>query len=139
MTDTDAAKEVVGAFIQAVWRDGDLDALARFWTEDCQNHAAPPGAREGLTALRAYHESFAPMLSALAPLRIDIVQQIAERDRVVTHLVASGRHGGDLPGLPATGRAVSMATIRIDRIADGRIAEHWSVADMAGLMAQLQA
>jgi predicted ester cyclase len=32
-----------------------------------------------------------------------------------------------------------LATIRIDRLAAGRIAEHWSVADMAGLMSQIQA
>ncbi|MFN6455887.1 MAG: ester cyclase [Nostoc sp. EfeVER01] len=28
--------------------------------------------------------------------------------------------------------------IRIDRVQDGKIAEHWSVSDAAGLMQQLQ-
>jgi predicted ester cyclase len=30
-----------------------------------------------------------------------------------------------------------MATIRIDRIADGKITEHWSIAGVAGLTKQL--
>jgi len=34
---------------------------------------------------------------------------------------------------------VALATIRIDRIQGGKIAEHWSVADVAGLIQQLQA
>jgi predicted ester cyclase len=55
----------------------------------------------------------------------------------MTHMVTSGRHSGDFMGVPATGRSVSLATIRIDRIVDGKIAEHWSVADMAGLVQQL--
>jgi predicted ester cyclase len=41
--------------------------------------------------------------------------------------------------VPLTGRTAPLATIWIDRLRDGRIAEHWSVADMAGFMQQLRA
>ena len=147
-----AGKQLVQTFLHVVWDGGALDRLGEFWTDDCVNHAAPPGHDRGLAALRAYHEAFLPLLAAFAPVRLDVVQQVAEAEaepgaggvRVVTHVVAHGTHGQAVLGAPATGRPVRLATIRIDRVVGGpdgraRIAEHWSVADMAGLVSQLQA
>ena len=42
-------------------------------------------------------------------------------------------------GIPATGRPVSIRVIDIVRFDDGRIAEHWNVGDVAGLLHQLGA
>jgi predicted ester cyclase len=130
-------KRVLEAFIEAVWRRGDLDALERYWTESCVNHAAQPGHDRGLAALRVYHEQFAAAFAAFAEARIAIVQQVADTDRVVTQMITTARHIGPFMGVAPTGRTVTLATIRIDRMEAGKIAEHWSVADMAGLMTQL--
>ncbi len=131
-------KPTVIAFIDAVWVRGDLEALDRFWTVGCVNHAAPAGHDVGLVALRSYHESFAASFSAFSDSSIQVLQQVEEGDRVVTQLVTSARHTGEFAGRPATGKQVTLVTIRIDRLVDGKIAEHWSVADISGLMAQLQ-
>jgi predicted ester cyclase len=97
----------------------------------------PGENKTGLELVRAYHQGFLEAFSGMSEVGIDIKMQIAEGDKVMTHMVTSGRHTGDFMGVSATGRSVSLATIRIDRIVDGKIAEHWSVADMAGLMQQL--
>lgn len=137
MDDVESNKQLLRDMIAAVWVDGDLDALPRYWTDDCRNHADPAGV-DGLAALRAYHADFAAQLAGFADLRIEVVQQVGEDDRVVTHLRTRGRHTGPFAGVAATGRAVELASLRIDRLRGGRIAEHWSVADVAGLLAQLQ-
>ena len=80
-------KRVILEMITAVWVRGDLDALGRYWTEDCRNHA-DTARQDGLTALRRYHEDFAMQMVGLADFRIDVVQQVGEGDRVVTHLRA---------------------------------------------------
>lgn len=131
-------KRVITEMITAVWVRGDLDALGRYWTEDCRNHADPAG-RDGLVALRGYHEDFAAQMVGLADVRIEVVQQVGEGDRVVTHLLARARHRDTFAGIAATGREVTLATVRIDRFREGRIAEHWSVADVAGLLRQIRA
>ena len=133
MTDSgvEADKQVVRDFIQAVWVRQDLTALDRFWTADCVNHAAPPGSDVGLEALRGYHEQFAAQFDGFSDTAIDVVQQVGEDDRVVTQLQTRARHTGDFAGVSATGKTVTLATIRIDRLAGGRISEHWSVADVA--------
>ena len=137
MPEVAANKRTVQDFIEVVWRQGDLAALPRFWTEDCQNHAAPAGVDHGMAALKIYHAQFAAAFDAFSDSHIEIVQQVAEGDRVVTQMVTSARHTAPFQGLQATNRTVHLATIRIDRLFGGKIDEHWSVADMAGLMQQL--
>jgi steroid delta-isomerase-like uncharacterized protein len=137
MSETFDPKTVIQHFFATVWGKGNLDALPEFWTTDCINHEMPGENKTGLELVRAYHQGFLEAFSGMSEVAIDIKQQIAEGDRVMTHMVTSGRHTGDFMGVPATGRSVSLATIRIDRIVDGKIAEHWSVVDMAGLMQQL--
>lgn len=139
MSETTKNKQLVQTFIQAVWNSQNLAALKDFWTEDCINHAMPVINNKGLEVLHAYHESFFADFAAFSNVQIEILQQVAESDRVVNYLKASGEHSGTFFGIAPTGKQVSLLSIRIDRIQDDRIAEHWSVADLAGLMQQLQA
>ncbi len=138
MGETENNKQTLQHFIQSVWREGNLAALPEFWTADCVNHAMSGADNCGLEALQAYHEQFIQAFSGISDFRIEIVQQVAEADRVVSQIVAHGRHSGAFMGIAPSDRSVSMQAIRIDRFAGGKIAEHWSVADLAGLMQQIQ-
>ena len=131
-------KRAIRQMVQAVWTDHDISALATYWTEGCLNHAAPEANRVGLDALRVYHEGFLTgFLPAFSNARIEFVQQVAEGDRVVSQMLFRADHTGPLFGNPPTGKAVTLSSIRIDRFEGGKIAEHWSVADMLGFMQQL--
>lgn len=65
--------------------------------------------------------------------------QVAEGDLVVTWLTAGGRHTGELLGVPATGKDVSMRGISVLSAVDGKIASRWAVSDLLGLFVQLGA
>jgi predicted ester cyclase len=123
-------KHLIQDLIQQVWRDGRLDELPRFWTVDCVNHADASAENSGSDAIRRYHEGFGIWFGDLDDIKIEVLQQVAEADRVVTQMLLRATH-------KATGRKVSLATIRIDRIVQGKIAEHWSIADMADFAQQL--
>lgn len=125
-------KIIVAKSIEVVWRRGQLEELGTFWTDDCVNHADPAPGNVGLEALRRYHENFGQAFAGFTSPTIEIVQQIAEENRVVTQILTQATHS-------ASGKLVSLSTVRIDRLQNGQIAEHWSVADMAGLMRQIQA
>ncbi|MEH2251953.1 ester cyclase [Nostoc sp.] len=139
MTDAGKNKQIIQNLVQVVWNDRNLTALKDFWTEDCINHTMPGSDNRGLDALRVYHESFFADFSAFSNIQIEIVQQVAESDRIVTYITTQGKHSGMFYGIPPTGKSISISAIRIDRVQDGKIAEHWSVSDAAGLMQQLQA
>jgi steroid delta-isomerase-like uncharacterized protein len=139
MNDTDKNKQIIQKFVQVVWNGRDLTALKDFWTEDCVNHAMPGTDNRGLNALRIYHDSFFDDFFAAFPnIQIEIVQQVAEGDRIVSYITSKGKHSGTFYGIPPTGKNISTSVIRIDRIQDGKIIEHWSVSDAAGLMQQIQ-
>ena len=134
MSPEESNKALIRRFYEEI-DAGNLDAMDELVAEDYMNHSpfpfpTPPG-REGLK------EAFRILWEA-TPGRHEIEDQLAEGDRVVTRLTAHGHHEGDLPGpIPATGNELHMSAVAIHRIADGRIAEHWSGKDELGLMIQL--
>jgi steroid delta-isomerase-like uncharacterized protein len=72
-------------------------------------------------------------------LVIKVVDQIAEGDRVATHVASTGTHTGTFQGIPATGKSVRIEGISIERYRDGRVAERWDQLDLMGLMQQIDA
>jgi steroid delta-isomerase-like uncharacterized protein len=60
-------------------------------------------------------------------------------DRVITRWTGTGTHVEELMGIPATDRSFSVEAISIHRIADGKIAEEWTVWDALGLLQQIGA
>ena len=63
---------------------------------------------------------------AFPDAHITINDLIAEDDKVVTRWTGSGTHQGALPGIPATGKKVSIDGISIDRISRGKFVELWA-------------
>jgi predicted ester cyclase len=83
---------------------------------------------------KGMHQLF---ISAFPDMKLAVEDEVAEGDQVVTRWVMHATHKGDLMGIPATGRQVAMSGISIDRVAEGKIVEHWGEFDMLGLMQQL--
>jgi steroid delta-isomerase-like uncharacterized protein len=130
----EGSKALVRRFYQQI-DDGNLEAMDELVTEDYRDHTPPPfpglgPGREGLKqAFRIFWDA--------TPGRHEIEDQIAEGDKVVTRLTAHGVHRRDLPGIPATGRQVTMTATVIHRIDNGKIAEKWADKDVLGFLQQL--
>ena len=60
-------------------------------------------------------------------------------DRVVVRWTGSGTHVGEINGIPATGKKISVDAITIHRMEGGKIAESWEVWDTLGFLQQLGA
>ena len=69
---------------------------------------------------------------------VEVEDQIAEGDKVVTRVTSYGRHEGDLPGIPRRGNDMEMTATVIHRIADGQLAEKWSDKDVLRMLQQLR-
>ena len=75
--------------------------------------------------------------SAFPDLQHTIEDLIAEGNRVVLRVTNRATHKGEFLGLPGTGKQVTITAIAIFRMADGKIAEIWGEADLAGLTQQI--
>ena len=76
------------------------------------------------------------MQAAVSDLRVSVEDIIAEGDKVATHLSVSGKHTGELMGIPPSGKEVVMRVSDIVRIENGKAVERWGVEDMSGFASQ---
>jgi steroid delta-isomerase-like uncharacterized protein len=60
-------------------------------------------------------------------------------DRVVARWTGTGTHRGELMGVEPTGLPISVEAISVFRVANGKIAEEWTVWDALGLLQQVGA
>jgi len=111
-----------------------LSVIDELVAEDFVNHSPPPFPVEpGREGLKQAFELF----RRATPGTHEILDQLAEGDKVVTRLRAVGTHENDLPGIPRTGNPLEMTATVVHRIENGKIAEKWSDRDELGLLRQL--
>ena len=67
----------------------------------------------------------------------DIQEIFSTDDRVVVRWIGSGRHTGEVNGIPATGKDVKVDAIAIQRMSGGKIAETWEVWDTLTFLQQI--
>lgn len=99
-----------------------------------EHEAGPPGSPSGPEGVKHF---FGMLRDAFPDAQITVEDQLAEGDKVVSHVVCRGTHNGEFMGIPPTGRSVVYEAIDIVRISGGQIVEHWGVTDNLGLLQQL--
>jgi predicted ester cyclase len=79
-----------------------------------------------------------PFRSAFPDFRMEIVELVAEGDKVVAHFKCSGTHEGEWRGVAPTGRRFEgVDEVYIFRIAGGRLVSAVAVEDNLSRMRQL--
>ncbi len=128
-------KAIVRRFFDEVWNQDDLAVADVVVTPDQVNHdPGLPGMPAGPEGLKYLVRTFR---AAFPDLQFTVEDQVAEGDRVVTRWTMRGTNTGSFLGLPATGRSVAVSGINIDRLANGKLVEHWRSADQLGMLQQL--
>ena len=72
----------------------------------------------------------AAFLAGFPDLRLVLEDVLAEGDRVAARWTFRGTHGGEFLGIAPTGKPVSMSAVEVNRVADGKVAEHRVVLDL---------
>jgi predicted ester cyclase len=136
MTDTlEANKALVRRLVEEGFNKGNLDVVDEIVAPDVVTHnpiildapEGPDSVRGGIEMIR---QSF-------PDIEVEILDMIAEGDRVAVFLLIRGTNAGDYRRGGATGKKGSLRAFFIWRVADGRLAESWGVADRFDLLQQL--
>lgn len=93
-----------------------------------------PGQAPGRANLKQY---IATLHRGISGLSMPILYIVAEEDKVAVLNKVLGSHSGELLGYPPSGSRVDIMAFQLYRLVDGRLAEHWEVADFATLTSQL--
>lgn len=127
-------KKIVTSFIDALFTQGDLEAVDVYLAEDFVNHDPPFGAsadREGMRTAGAMFRA------AFPDWHSDLELLVGEGDLVVEKFTASGTQRGEFMGVAGNGRRVQLHGINIFRVRAGRIVERWGRLDDLGVLRQL--
>ena len=130
-------KSIVTRFNKEVIEGGNGAAFRELMGPDFVNRSAPSGMPPGPEGMLYMFEKI--LRPAFPDMTVQIHDQVAEGDRVTTRKTLRGTHRGELMGIPASNKNVSIEIIDIVRIKDGRYAEHWGLTTLADVLAQLQA
>ncbi len=131
---SDKPDHVVRQAAEDIWSRRAPDAFERWHSPDFQNHTAPPGLDSSLASFKQVQTQFR---SAFSETSVQILEQVIEGDRVASRIRVRGVHTGAFMGAEPSGKPVEISGIRMDRVKNGRIAEHWAVIDLMGLMRQI--
>ncbi|MBI3959287.1 MAG: ester cyclase [Chloroflexi bacterium] len=93
-----------------------------------------PGMPHNYEGWKLAHEAF---VAAFPDMELTVEDQVAEGNAVVSRWTFRGTHQGELQGIPPTGKQVICSGVSIDRVANGKVVEHWIEFDQLGMMQQL--
>lgn len=132
---TEENKVIVHRLFDELFNHGNLSASEGVIAPDYIDHSPIPAPGPG-------PEGFS---RRAAGLRAAFVQKavfgvfLAEGDLVAFTWQFNGVHIGPFAGIAPTGRTASVSGINVERLKGGKIIEHWSQFDLAGLMKQFTA
>ena len=124
--------------VEEAWERGDLDSLDGYFAPDVISHASVPFLPPGLEGWKEAHRQ---MKAAVPDRRVEVLDVIAEGDKVAIRARLTGTNLGGFPwiDLSPNGNRIDMTFITIYRMENGRIAECWAVNDMGTLVRQVGA
>jgi predicted ester cyclase len=137
---TDDNKRVVSEFVRRCQDQHDLSYADEVFHPDFVNHYRPEGRVIPSTQRPAsgFQTFYGQLLRAFPDARMEINEQLAERDLVCTRKTLRGTHRGELWGLEPSGNHVEFEFVDIFRVADGLLIEHWTSMDLGALKNQMQ-
>jgi ketosteroid isomerase-like protein len=134
-SDTEANKAVVRRAFTAM-QQGDLPTLNAIFDPNGPWHI-PNGTTIKQGGPFTDLHSSCPMCASLQGRKITIDVMLAEGDLVAVRSIWTGTYMGMVRGVAIAGKPVTLVYMNIYRVAGGRIAENWALADGASLAKQL--
>ena len=132
--DTEANKAIVSCLFEEVFNQGNVDSADELIAPYFIHYTSGKMDAKGI---ESYKELVGSLRIAFPDLKVTVEDVIGEDNMVSTRQTYTGKHQGDLQGVPPTGIEAVFTGICIFRIADGKITEGWTEYDLLGLMLQL--
>jgi steroid delta-isomerase-like uncharacterized protein len=131
-----AAKDVIRRNTMEVQSGGDFALFDELFADDFLDHTPQPNCspdKQG--ALQLYKV----LRTAFPDFHAEIHWQRADGDVIVTYKTYHGTQRGEFLGIAPTGRAIRFETVDAMRVRNGKISEHWGVANLFSVLQQLGA
>jgi predicted ester cyclase len=121
--------------IEEGFGEGRLNVLDEVLAPGFVEHQAgiSPATVEGVKrAISALHAAFPDM-------KLKAEEIVTSGDKAWARSTGRGTHGGPFMGMPPTGRPFTVTVMDVCRFENGKMVEHWGVADQLALLVQIGA
>jgi predicted ester cyclase len=119
-----------------VWSDGNIEELDKIIAPNFTSHFIGGFEYKGIDGAK---NSVLETKKAFPDWKEDIVDIIAQDDKVVTRYHSTGTQLGNWDGIDSTGNKVDIYEASIYRLKDGKIVEQWGFWDEINLKKQMTA
>jgi predicted ester cyclase len=116
--------------LNAAFSYGDFTVIDEIAAPDCIEHQEGGKA----TGPEAVRRSAAGLRASFPDLELRVDDIAADRDIVWVRVRARGTDTGGVAGRPPSGRNIEADVIDVMRFRDGKMVEHWGVADRLGML-----
>lgn len=125
---------LIRVFYGELWNRWNDEAVDELLAEEFTFRGSLGDEVRGRSGFRAYRDR---VRGAFDDFHNEIVELVVDGDRAAARLRYTGRHAGEVLGVPATGRSISYHGAAFFRTAGPRITEVWVLGDLDGLHRQL--
>ena len=133
---SDDAKQIVRRNTEEVQSRGNFDLFEELFSDDFIDHTPQPNTTPDKDGVRNLYQT---LRAAFPDFHADIHWQSVDGDLVTTYKTYHGTHEGTFLGVAPTGRLIHFETVDAMRVHNGKIIEHWGVANLFSLIQQLGA
>lgn len=131
---TEDNKKLVLHWKDEIWTKRNLNIVDELYSPDYVGHiVGAPGPIRGREALK----QMLTVYFAAFDIYLKSEFLIAEDDMVAVYDTVRFKHTGAFQGIPPTGKEATITSTDIYRIANGKIVEQWTEANLLSLMQQL--
>jgi predicted ester cyclase len=132
---TEENKAIIRRWLKEGWSEGNLALADQLIDPGFVVHGA--GGQPTPSGPAGVKQLVAAWRTGFPDGQMNVDDLFAEGDKVVIRMTWTGTHRGGFYGHAPTGRRVSVTSIGIDRVANGKIVEGWGEVDMLGLYEQI--
>jgi steroid delta-isomerase-like uncharacterized protein len=136
ITSSDAAKAVVRRNTEEVQNCGNFELFEELFADDFVDHTPQPNTTPDKNGVR---DLYRRLRAAFPDFHADIHWQAGYGEMVTTYKTYRGTHDGPFLGIAPTHRKIHFESVNVMRVQNGKINEHWGVANLFSLMQQLGA
>ncbi|RYU97459.1 ester cyclase [Emticicia agri] len=129
-------KAVVLRFNKEFIEQGNMETFKELVADNVINHSAPAGTPNGPESMIYFLQNI--LRTGFPDLKVEILEQVAERDLVTTRKQIKATHTGEIMGIAASGKTVAINIIDIIRLRNGKYAEHWGASNFSEIIDQIE-
>lgn len=114
-------KDIVKYFYETIVSEDLLEELPQFIAEDCVVKVGEQIIPVGIDGMKQH---LVDVKKTYPDYTMKILKQYADGDYVISEFIMEGTHEGEWIGIKPTHKRLSFTGVDIDKVVDGKIAEH---------------